>query len=311
MLNPRRAIVALALVAGCTTTSGPTPEASAVPPTPSQATLAARWDWIPTPTASPGQVWAPDMPTTIGPVAFGVVPRDTEPGPALSINRFELATELPSARSEADVYLVGAYSQLWAEHVLGTVRDASSWIVTPAYALVAVRPGASLGTADSTDVDRITAIMVANGLIRGAERPRSIRTRSGVRYAFFRELNGLTVYANKVVSASVLEGGRVVALGRRRPLLAGSSYPLRSPAEAFRMLQSRRWMTMYLDDDTWPESASITTFAITKVELAYAEAEVRAPREFMQPYYVFRDDFGHAVYVPAIADRYVQAAPMH
>lgn len=258
-------------------------------------------------------IWSPDKPALVEPAAFGILPQAHAPGAVLSIGHVRLAAELPATRVAAEVFVVGSYGGDWLDVVSRTVRTPSAWHVTPLYSLVFTNVGASLGTVQSAaGPTPVTELLRANGLIDSSAIARSIISKEpGTRYAYFRIIDGITVYANKAVSGIVSPTGAVTAIGRRRPLLASSVYPLRSPASAWQLVEAGRWTTMYVDDDTSPDPARIEEFVATTVELAYAELEVIATHELMQPYYVFRDGGGHAVYVPAVIDSLVQLPNSH
>ena len=59
--------------------------------------------------ARPDLFWVPDEPKELSPLAFGVLPRESEPGPQLAGHGYDLAILLPQMPVEADVYVVGAY----------------------------------------------------------------------------------------------------------------------------------------------------------------------------------------------------------
>lgn len=129
------------------------------------------------------------------------------------------------------------------------------------------------------------------------------------RVYFFRHVNDVVVYTNKALSVQLNRDGQAEdIIGRRRPLLARSPYPLRSPTDAWKRVTDGHWHSLYVDDGAPWQHGALERFVVTKVELAYAEGEVITAQQIMQPYYVFRDEQQHAVYVPAIADAYLQAS---
>jgi hypothetical protein len=181
--------------------------------------------------------------------------------------------------------------------------------VDPLLALIFTVPDASIGNvASGAATDAVTGLLRANGVLPPdvTMLPSPSRVAGTSRYMYLRSIDGLLVYVNKALSAMVDPSGRVTAIGRRRPLLAASMYPLRTPESAWRLATEGRWTTMFLDDGGTVDPTQIEEFVVQRVELAYAEVEVRAPRELMQPYYLFRDAAGHALYVPALADPYAQ-----
>jgi hypothetical protein len=231
----------------------------------------------------------------------------------LTIGRIRLATELPPARAQASVFVVGSYGEGWRDVISRTVREPSAWNVAPLYSLISTAVGKSLGTVSpAAGPDPVTALLRANGLIEAQAVPRRIFSPGSVTlYAYLRAIDGLPVYTNKAVAGIVTSTGTVLAIGRRRPLLAASPYPLRTPMSAWQLVQQGRWLTMFLDDDSSPDPARIDEFAVTSIELAYAETEANASHELMQPYYLFRDSAGHTLYVPAVADPLVQLPEPH
>jgi hypothetical protein len=92
---------------------------------------------------------------------------------------------------------------------------------------------------------------------------------------FLRRINEVVVYTNKALSVQLNRDGQArYVIGRRRPLLRRSQYPLRSPADAWKLVTEGQWQSMYVDDGSPQQHASLERFVVTKVELAYAEGEV-------------------------------------
>lgn len=58
---------------------------------------------------------------------------------------------------------------------------------------------------------------------------------------------------------------------------------------------------MYVDDGAPRTPAHLSELIVTGIELVYLELQVQGPHELMQPYYAFRDDDGHVLYVTAVA----------
>lgn len=310
MCDPRRRLalsVLLLTLAACAPAPKETPAVTS-PATPSA--LAERWLRLQPPGPGPDSIWAPDTPASVEATAFGVLPADTEPGSPLVLTHVRLATALPPAQPAAAVLIVGTYDAAWADLVRARVRDARAWVIAPDLALVYSAPQGIGTLPPDASAKAVGDVLRADHVIGPAVELRATRTaQGGTRFIDLRRVGDLPVYVNKAVGAQVDPTGKVIAIGRRRPLLAASSYPLRSPASAWALVQEGRWLTMFLDDDSLQMPGTIDDFAVTRIELAYAETEVRSAREIMQPYYVFRDASGHAVYVPAVADPLVVLPP--
>jgi len=131
------------------------------------------------------------------------------------------------------------------------------------------------------------------------------------RIFFFRHIDGIVVYTNKALAMILTRDGQAIdIIGRRRPLLGQSQYPLRSPEEAWDLLTKGRGSTMYVDDGAAPLKGTVDRFVAREVELAYIEAEVTQEEQIMQPYYAFRNEARQTLYVPAVADPHLEWAEM-
>ena len=80
-----------------------------------------------------------------------------------------------------------------------------------------------------------------------------------------------------------------------------SRYPLRTPEQAWALLQRGRGQTMYVDDGARSTPVHLTEFVVTSVELVYLELQVIGPRELMQPDYAFREPGGSVLYIAAVS----------
>ena len=284
-----------ALLVSCVAPSTPVaaPSASVAPPSPSalRATLEAQFAMVLPGPAYPGSVWSPDQPLTLAPRAFGPFPPDRQPGPILSFDRPHLATVLPAARPDAAVAVVGSYDEGWTATIARVVPDPGDWDYLPLYASLSKSRGASLGPMTDWGVggfDAARALLQRAGLLLPDTEPSPHQRAGAPVIAFIRRLDGLPVYANKGVALVGRADGGTSAIGRRRPILALSRYPIRTPADAWAAVQRGEGRTMYVDDGAPLAPVTLSEFAVTSVELVYLEVEVLGPRELMQPYYAFR-----------------------
>ncbi len=246
-----RTLVAMAvLVASCVALPpSASPSADVATPNPSalRATLEARFAALAPGPPYPGSIWSSDQPVTLEPRAFGTFPADRQPGAFLTVDHVRLATAFPSAPTEASVALVGSYAESWKETVTRTVADPSVWDVVPLYAEVSSHT--SLGPMpplSSAGLDAARALLQRNGLLLPDMEPHP-HPGAG-RFEFIRRLDGLPIFTNNGVSLIGITDGSAQALARRRPILAVSRYPLRSPADAWSLLQQGQGRTMYVDD---------------------------------------------------------------
>ena len=299
-----RSLVAMAVLLASCVALPPraSPSASVATPSPSalRATLEARFATLAPGPPYPGSIWSPDQPVTLEPRAFGTFPADRQPGAFLTVDHVRLATAFPSAPTEASVALVGSYEESWKDTVTRTVADPSAWDVVPLYAEVSSHT--SLGPMPSMSpagLDTARALLQRNGLLLPDMEPHP-HPGAG-RFEFIRRLDGLPIFTNNGVSLIGTTGGAAQALARRRPILAVSRYPLRSPAEAWSLLQQGQGRTMYVDDGAPPEPVHLSEFVVTSIELVYLELQVQGPRELMQPYYSFRETGGSVLYIQAVA----------
>jgi hypothetical protein len=294
------------LLASCVALPGSPPaSASAATPNPSalRATLEARFGTLAPGPAYPGTVWSPDAPITLEPRAFGTFPSDRQPGPVVSFDRVRLATALPTAPANASVALVGSYDESWKATVARVVPDSGDWTVVPLYASLSKSTGSSLGpmpTWSAESIDAARAVLARVGLLAPDMEPSPHQRAAARAITFIRRLEGLPIYTNKGVALTGLADGGTSAIGRRRPILALSRYPIRTPADAWAAVQRGEGRTMGVDDGAPATPVTLPEFVVTSVELVYLEVEVLGPRELMQPYYAFREAGGSVLYVPAV-----------
>jgi len=287
------------LVGSCIAVPAPTsPSANTATPNPSavRAELDARFGTLRPGPPYPGSVWSVDQPMTLGPRAFGTFPADHQPGPVVTFDRLRLATTLPSAPDAASVALVGSYDETWKATVLRTGAAPPVWDVVPPFA--SLSSNASLGPMPA-GLEAARTILQRNGLLPPDMEPHPHPVAN--RFEFIRRLDGLPIFTNNGVSLTRLADGGTQALARRRPILAVSRYPLRSPSQAWALLEAGQGKTMYVDDGAPLGPVHLSEFVVTSVELVYLELQVIGPHELLQPYYAFRDLGGSVLYVPAVA----------
>jgi hypothetical protein len=183
------------------------------------------------------------------------------------------------------------------------VPDPDDWDVLPLYASLQKARGSSLGPMTTWSADGFVAaqaLLKRTGLLLPDMEP-SPHQRGGARViTFIRRLEGLPVYVNKGVALFALTDGGSSAIGRRRPVLALSRYPIRTPGDAWAAVQQGEGRTVYVDDGAPLAPVTLPEFVVTSVDLVYLEVEVLGPRELMQPYYAFRESGGSVLYVPAV-----------
>ena len=271
----------------------PTPEGSAV-----RQDLQTRFADLAPGVAYPGSVWSTDTSTRLADRAFGVFPPDHQPGQHLTVGSYRLATALPSEPSTLDVALVGAYDDSWRSRVAQVVPNATDWDVVPAYSSLSSRGTLGPMPPLPSGLDEARGLLSRSGLLAPDMTPHP-HPGPG-RFEFIRHLGEIAVWTNLGVALVGLKDGGAQAVGRRRPILALSRYPLRPPGAAWSMLVAGEGQTMYVDDGSPAGPTRLQEFVVTNVELVYLELQVLGPREVMQPYYAFRDAGANVLYVPAV-----------
>lgn len=278
--------------------------------------------------ARPDLFWVPDEPKELPPLAFGMLPREYQPELPLTIHGYDLTIALPQMPTEADIYVVGAYPGGFTDHFNSVVaRDGEGWEWLPPYSLLQCqttipRDEKQFIANDARAAERATRLLMERGLLMPDSVPPAIYDLpDGTwRLSFQRHIRGVVVYTNKGLAVSLNRDGQATnIIGRRRPLLAKSRYPLRTPGQAWQMLIAGRGHLFYIDDGAPAfnvgKEVSVDRFMVRQIELAYAEMEVyaapgsqgRRPAEqqIMQPYYAFHSEQDYTLYVPAVSDSYV------
>ena len=267
------------------------------------------------PTPEPGFFWANDEPKDLPPLAFGVLDPDSRQAGAATGTVRPSGLDAPpfKAPTELDVYLVGDYPPNHCAVLLKSIKNLQSWDCIPLYSLVQYTPAQPLGEKRVTvtkeaNQQQAMQLLQERGLLMPDQ---ATATAYGLsRVFFFQHVNGLPVYANKNLAVTFNRDGQATnIIGRRRPLLARSRYPLRSPDQAWQWLIQGKRRGFNVDTGYEPvqptavQSDPIQRFVA--IELAYVEGEVLNPQEVMQPYYVFRGAQGEAFFVPAVTEPFV------
>ncbi len=271
----------------------------------------------PTAQRQPGLFWLPDEPEELPPLAFGVLPTEAQPR-RVPAREYELAAPLPEGPAEAPVYLGGRYpasSQPVFEQMVQ--RGNPAWQFVPQYSSVFYRTSDPLGepapvTAAPEAARRAAEVLLSLGLLMpDATLSAAAVTPEGAwSVVFHRRVDGVAVYSKSNLTVTLNPAGQITyALAHRRPLLSRSRYPLRPPEEAWQLLLAGRGRSLPVNLSPIGREEPGDRFVVTRVELAYVEAEPFLPRQIVQPYYVFRDARGAALYVPAVADPHVEWWP--
>ncbi len=268
------------------------------------------------PTPQPVHFWANDEPKELPPLAFGVLDPDSRQAGATTgtLRPPELNAPPFNAPRELDVYLVGDYPPNHCTVLLNIVKSLQEWICVPLYSLVQYTPARPLGekmvtVTKETIEQRAVQLLHEHGLLMPDQ---AMPKATGLsRVFFFQRINGIPTYANKNLAVAFNQDGQATnIIGRRRPLLARSRYPLRTPEQAWQWLTEGKRRGFYVDTGYEPVQPLVVTSEpinrFVAIELAYVEGEVINPQDIMQPYYIFRGEQGQALFVPAVADPYVQ-----
>lgn len=302
-----RAYVALvflgAVLGGCSTTVKYPPDPA--PPGAVQAPPEA----APAQSAPADSFWEPDNPTQRPDGAFGALkPIQTaiwEVGgkrQTFRIRHVSLEAKLPTVPEKLPVYMTGSYPSTHANPLLRH----KGWVYVPDYSLVSYL-GAPLTPPSGEDpTARAAALLKQYHLLEADSQEPTLLAGPGdsTWVAFFRHVGGLPVYGDKPACVQMDATGDVPSLMiRRRPLVEVSLYPTVAPQEAWARLQSNQFTKPSISvcqDGGPPLVGEVAEFKVKSVELAYWEPHVDEPRQVMMPYYIFRDEMGHTLYVPAV-----------
>ncbi|RDU37872.1 hypothetical protein DRW41_08635 [Neobacillus piezotolerans] len=257
-----------------------------------------------------GQFWATDKPKKLERVAFGElnhIPLNIK----VSIKQFKVHTELPTIPKELPVYMQGSYPSRHKELLKSFTPYHEVLDYHPSYSgiyFAGIDPiTEKLDEPQQHDIEN-KAKEVLGKLLMPDSSPSTVQHNDGSwTVTFYRYINGYKVYVDKPIRIGFDKEGRVVSIaGRRKPIIEESYYPTRSPNEAIEDLLKGKWLLLDAYE-FFPEfNRETDQFVITDIEIAYHEQQPFTSRQVMQPYYVFKNKEGQALYVPAIADPYTE-----
>lgn len=259
-----------------------------------------------------GSFWAPDRPERLPPLAYGVLEQHSRIQVEWSVNTFELDASLPDAPGELPVYMLGHYPASHRAALAHYVPDARVWEYHPAFAVlqyVGRDPFGGQAHVESKDDAAKRAAELLGPLLMPDSTASTVYERpDGWSVVFHRRAANLKVYADKPLTVFLSQAGQADRIvGRRRPILSESVYPLRSADEAWRLLQEGRGVLLYIiNDRSAPPIGKAERFVVTRVELAYHEGHADYPRQLMQPYFLFWNERGQVLGIPAVADPHVK-----
>ncbi|MFD1737010.1 hypothetical protein ACFSCX_10590 [Bacillus salitolerans] len=259
-----------------------------------------------------GQFWATDRPVKKEKIAYGILGHNILLNTNMTITNYELDTTLPTIPQELPVYIQGSYPAHHKELLKTFTPYADVLEYHPSYSgiyfaglnpltgpmekpteqKILQRAKEILGELRMPDTNTSSIIQSANG---------------GWTTIFYRSINGYKVYVDKPLIVWFDKEGSALGLaGRRRPIIEESLYPTRSPEEAWKNLRDGKGIHPYINNFAPEWNNNNDRFTITEVEVAYHEQQPTEPRQVLQPYYVFKNKEGQAIYIPAIADPYVE-----
>lgn len=252
--------------------------------------------------------WASDDPVRKGAVAFGILDRPTTLRGTWHISHYELAAPLPEVPPELNVYMVGSYPATHRENLQKAIPFSEFWEYHPSHALVLHVAAAPIGervpNATPALAEQKAREFLGHLLLPDSTDAAVTKTEFGWLVVFNRQHDGITFYHDKPFTVSLNEHLQIIGgHGRRRPLTKVSSYPARSPAEAWSLLQQGKGLSLYIaTDPVLPEQ--IDAFSVTQVELAYYQGLAIGPEQPMGPFYLFRNSSGHTLAIPAVTEPY-------
>lgn len=253
--------------------------------------------------------WAPDEPLAMAPQAFSPLP------PELGIYRskpnvtgYVLEAALPLAPAELPVYVLGGYPderQAIMKQMLTRIHPDCD--VVPAYSLAFCGPdanpagaGAPVHTADEAEA-RVREILGEVYLDDWARHEVIHWDDGDWQVVYTLHVGGIPILMDKPLQAIVNPNGELTyLLGRRRPLMAQSSYPIRTAADAWAQLEAGQGIGLdIIQGARAPQGTD--PFVVESVEIAYVVTHANTTQEIMQPYWVFRNEKRQALFVPAVS----------
>lgn len=294
-------LVGLLVLTACTRT-GPIPTPKPEEP----VTTLPEWITLPAVTRPElGAFWAPDQPIQYPATAYGPVrPLVTATAMPAGVTIEIASLDLPAAPTELPVYISGAYQGAPSEEhpvQVGSLGCAFH----PFLSVLRCEDGPQGSTPikDGLSAERrvrelTEPLWMADWRLAYAR----LGSTQEWQVHFRQEVEGRPFYTDRGFHASIDQTGRLTGLlVRRRPLLGHSLYPVRSAAEALTLLKEGRgfsWSTMTPMAEPKPEAP----FIVTSVEIGYIMPHVLASNELVPPYYIFRNEAGEALFIPAVAD---------
>ena len=275
-------------------------------------TAEADWQGLsPYPELSDTEFWAPDHPRQSAPLAFGKLPAEFPVHVRLpSVRSYRLSVDLPHAPAQLPVFLAGRYPDDYKKRFQQLIGDQPGWSFVPAYSLLFFS-GKHEGFPPQGEIvptqTREQAIQRATQLLRpfvwpDRDIPEAEEFDGGWRVFFRQQVDGIRIDQDKPLQAEISRDGQLTyALGRRRPLLNVSSYPVRTARDAWNLVASGKGFGFTLLNHR-PIPAALSEFTVTQVALRYVQTHANTDLEVMQPYWAFENELGSTVFIPAVRD---------
>ncbi|WP_246938742.1 hypothetical protein [Bacillus pinisoli] len=259
-----------------------------------------------------GQFWVDDAPEKLEPMAFGVLQHSSQTDINITIHHIELDTEFPTVPQELPVYMQSSYA-LEHKDLLASFHQYHKVLeYHPSYSgiyFAGVHPlTEKMNQINKRNIEQKAKEILGDLIMEDSSTPTTIQHENGYwTVVYYRYVNGYKVYADKPLKVAFDQEGRAISIeGRRRPIIEESYYPTRTPKEALEELQKGNWLHLYVQDFSLPLEKNMERFVIKEMELAYHEQHPGYSRQVLQPYYVFKNIEGQALYIPAIIDAYAE-----
>lgn len=261
-------------------------------------------------------LWQADNPTELSPIGYGklrplelIKPTLQRSGKTEAIGTLSFAATFPTLPAELPVYEAGNYPSAYGERFTLPVP----WGFAPTISVVYYidRNERPLDVGEGRPAEVATRLLQERALLMADTQAATIITRTdgATTIPFYRYLNDLVVYGNRPGCVTLNQSGQLTYfVMRRRPLVSRALYPLRTPDEAWQALQAGGWYAVgssICQDGGTGLPAKIEHFRVTKVELAYWEPHSDREIQVMMPYYLFRNEQGHTLYVPAVKPEWI------
>lgn len=296
------ALLVTAMVLTACTRSQPVP-----PPGPeTQSGPLVEWVRLPTASRPSGAFWAPDQPAQHPVKAYGQVRTSAMAVTASEGITVEASkTVLPKAPKEVPVYVIGSYSPTYAAPQPEEVGELDcDYYPYHSSFLCSSSPPSPIPVTDATSAaarmrELIQPLWMDDWRLESPAALQADKTWKGL---YRQEIEGRPFYTDKGLDVTIDGTGAVIQLeARRRPLIGRSLYPARSPEEALRLLKEGRgfaFTTVY----ALPPPRPNTTFIVQSVEIGHITPHVWSDNELVSPYYIFRNEAGEALVIPALSE---------